>query len=61
MRATTRVMTTSQGSCPNCGQSVPRLRGRAGRYAAEAFACPDCGRFEYSTRGPVLPLVVPVR
>ncbi|MDX1612149.1 MAG: hypothetical protein R3185_07250 [Candidatus Thermoplasmatota archaeon] len=55
------TLASAHGSCPNCGEDVPRTRLRAGGVAREIYNCASCGVFTYSNRGPRLPVVVPVR
>lgn len=61
MHPRTRQLATSKGLCPNCGDEVARLKTRVAGRTSDVFDCPSCGRFEYGSKGPNLPLVVPVR
>lgn len=48
-------LTNTDGSCPGCGASVPRVHAWSPERAREAYRCPRCGTFEYTTGGADLP------
>lgn len=49
-------MTNANGSCPGCGTEVPRVHAWSTDEAREAYRCPSCGTFEYTTDGAELPV-----
>lgn len=49
-------LTNTHGSCPGCGAEVPRLHAWNPKASKDAYDCPRCGTFEYTTDGAQLPV-----
>jgi predicted RNA-binding Zn-ribbon protein involved in translation (DUF1610 family) len=52
-------LTSTHGSCPGCGARVKRVHAWTNGRAREAYDCPNCGEFEYSTNGVEFPDALP--
>lgn len=48
-------LTNTEGSCPGCGSAVRRVHAWSPDRARDAYRCPRCGTFEYTTGGAELP------